>query len=133
MNSEQFNHFLEECFNTVRRMMGVTGVKAIEYSTQSNRFHNFEKAALFTNLSPRKALWGMLAKHLVSIHDGIESNNIIAEEKLDDAINYLLLLKGLNRTLMLPFDAEVPVDATEITNLDDAGIAAEATRSEAHT
>lgn len=133
MNSEQFNHFLEECFNTVRRMMGVTGIKALEYSTQSNRFHNFEKAALFTNQSPRKALWGMLAKHLVSIHDAIESNEVIAEEKLDDAINYLLLLKGINRTLMLPFDANVPDDATEINNLDAASLTGEPARSEAHT
>ena len=127
MSADAFNAFLEEQFDIIRRMMGVTGAKAVEYSRNNDRLHNFRKAALFTNSTPRKALWGMLAKHLVSIHDTIQDNDNINEEKLDDGINYLILLKALNREglewSLTNHSAPLPDDVQEVTDLDAKAVA----------
>ena len=51
--------------------------------------------------SPEKALVGMLAKHLVSILDIVDAipkqipTPALVEEKIGDAVNYLILLEAL--------------------------------------
>lgn len=97
MTPQEFDAFLEKQFEIIRNMMGSNGSKSLEYSRKQNKLHNFQKAAQFSDNTPAQALWGMLAKHLVSIHDAIDANVTIGDEKLDDAINYLILLKALNR------------------------------------
>ena len=76
-------------------------VKAAEYA-KGDRLHNFQRAAAMLNCTPERALFGFLAKHLVSIIDivdGIEKGQFPAEarwdEKVGDAINYLLLLDAV--------------------------------------
>lgn len=53
-------------------------------------------------MSPTLALWGMLAKHIVSVHDMVMDAEVgqvpspsMLNEKITDWINYGLLLEGL--------------------------------------
>lgn len=73
--------------------------KAAEYADDKDRLRNFKLAANLQGVSPRQALGGMLAKHLVSVFDLINDKDPapqhIWDEKLGDASNYLVLLKAL--------------------------------------
>lgn len=73
--------------------------KAKEYATDENRFHNFDEAARLLNCTPKAALEGMLVKHWVSVMDLIDATPPVAEalinEKVGDAINYVILKEGL--------------------------------------
>ena len=74
--------------------------KEVEYAKRSNRFHNFEQAAMIDGEEPEQALWGMMKKHLVSVQD-MKDNPTRSyspqhiSEKIGDTINYLILLEGL--------------------------------------
>ena len=78
--------------------------KGEEYSRNGDRLWNFKKAALVLGVSPEQALLGMDVKHRVSVMDMVED---VAEgklplekvltEKINDSINYLLLLEALIR------------------------------------
>lgn len=73
--------------------------KGHEYAIDSDRMHNFKVAASFQGETPKGALGGMLAKHIVSIFDMIRSDTESPmekwDEKIGDAMNYLFLLKAL--------------------------------------
>ena len=76
--------------------------KSTEYATDSDRLYNFKQAAAMQNITPEAALIGMLSKHLVSIFDlvnGIAHDHHkpveAGDEKIGDAVNYLILLEGL--------------------------------------
>ncbi|MCK5615140.1 hypothetical protein KAR91_75450 [Candidatus Pacearchaeota archaeon] len=81
----------------------VLTVKAKEYATNKDRFHNFNVAAIKRNTTPENALMGIKVKHTVSIDDLVEwaefnpekLNDNIIDEKIGDEINYLILLEGL--------------------------------------
>lgn len=73
-------------------------VKAQEYAVV-DRLHNFRRAGAMLGCSPERALVGFLAKHLVSIFDIVDAIDLnkrpkpeVWDEKIGDAINYLLLL-----------------------------------------
>lgn len=96
MNHSDFNRVfdcqVELCRDTLI-------MKGSEYSPEE-RFSNFRKAAAFQNTTTKKALGGMMAKHIVSIYDMIDDESAdypmdIWEEKIGDALNYLFLLKGI--------------------------------------
>ena len=94
MNTEEFEKVVEDQFATCRRVLLFKGH---EYATE-DRLHNFKVAAALQNESPELALAGMLAKHIVSIYDLVREEEVMMytwEEKLGDAINYLLLLKAV--------------------------------------
>jgi len=75
-----------------------------EYSSDTDRLHNFKKAGRMKGQDPIQALDGMWLKHRVSVDDMVEqlvadagyipSKELIAE-KFGDNHNYLLLLEGL--------------------------------------
>jgi len=77
--------------------------KAKEYASDDSRFYNFEEAGRMKGETAEKALYGMQAKHLVSVKkiiDDIENNNKypsieLLNEKIGDSINYFILLEGL--------------------------------------
>jgi len=73
--------------------------KGLEYSTEDDRLHNFKVAAALQGETQIQALGGMMAKHIVSIYDMIGSNKTYStemwDEKIGDAINYLVLLKAI--------------------------------------
>jgi len=76
--------------------------KAPEYATPEDPFHNFHRAASILGCSPARALVGMWTKHLVSILDMVELASRgekipepLLEEKITDAICYLVLLEAM--------------------------------------
>ena len=74
--------------------------KGKEYNINTDdRLSAFKAAAALENVNPAEALGGMLAKHLVSIYDMLPHFDCISsdiwEEKIGDAINYLLILDAL--------------------------------------
>jgi hypothetical protein len=78
--------------------------KAREYAQGEDRLVNFKTAAAFQGCTPERALWGMASKHLVALSDFMAMLDACEdppaawwEEKLGDAINYLILLDGLLR------------------------------------
>jgi len=95
-----FNEIVERRCEKIRKVLTA---KAKEYATDINRFHNFEVAGRIDGETPEKALWGMFKKHLVSVMDLIDwcegkENKIteyLIDEKIGDAINYLILLEGM--------------------------------------
>lgn len=96
MNGEQFNEVVEE---QLRWCKSVLDRKGMEYAGSNDRLHNFKIAAQLEGCEPRRALSGMMAKHVVSVFDmcstGVYYSEDMWEEKIGDTINYLLLLKGL--------------------------------------
>jgi hypothetical protein len=89
----------EDVFDVqVRACSNTLIAKGKEYSPV-DRFSNFKIAASFQGCTPKEALGGMLAKHIVSVYDLIRSEADIPmamwDEKIGDALNYLFLLKGM--------------------------------------
>jgi len=96
MKTEDFNRIVEAQLDRCRDTLIV---KAQEYSTEEDRLHNFKVAAALQGGSPERALAGMMTKHIVSIFDMCNSDRMYGDyiwnEKIGDAINYLLLLRAI--------------------------------------
>lgn len=99
MNSDDFNKVLQIRIEQIRNVLMA---KAKEYARNDDRLRNFKRAGAMQNITPEEALIGMFAKHMVSIMDlvddlghGQHSHTEIWNEKLGDAINYMILLEGL--------------------------------------
>lgn len=99
MKAEKFNEVVEERISKIKSTLVR---KAAEYSSDDDRLHNFKVAARINGETPEKALWGMMSKHLVSVIDIISGtsagklpNADMRDEKIGDAINYLILLEAL--------------------------------------
>ena len=97
------NEFSKVVDNRIEKIIGTLQKKAIEYSGDGDRFHNFNVAARIIGSTPEKALQGMMLKHLVSVFDLVEwaqtgderlSESMI-DEKIGDLINYLILLEAM--------------------------------------
>lgn len=98
MNSKDFSEHINK---RIEACTSLLGIKADEYATD-DRLHNFKVAAEIQNCTPITALAGMMAKHTVSVYDLIqrqEQGGVIPQslwdEKINDSINYLLLLSAL--------------------------------------
>jgi len=96
---KDFNRIVEQRIDKIR---DVLSNKAKEYSSDDDRFHNFKRAGEMLRIEPEQALIGMFAKHMVSIMDmvrdiarGEKQPIFMWDEKIGDAINYLILLEGL--------------------------------------
>ena len=96
MNNAEFNEVVD---NRIDKILETLKRKGEEYSTDDNRFHNFDVSAIRQQTTPFKALNGMMEKHAVSVDDMIQRPFIatpqMVEEKIGDFINYLILLEGL--------------------------------------
>ena len=98
MNAEKFKEILGNRLNLIDEILDAKGK---EYSSETDRLHNFKIAARINHCSPVQALWGMATKHLVSIVDMVEQKNQVnfnhdtVDEKVGDLINYLILLEAL--------------------------------------
>jgi hypothetical protein len=96
MNEKEFQEIfraqIDACHKTLFR-------KGVEYATDIDRLHNFKVAAALQGESSQEALAGMLAKHIVSIFDMVKALDPYPmdmwDEKIGDAINYLILLKAI--------------------------------------
>lgn len=96
MTQEAFNKIVEE---TVKRSTDLLVVKQAEYNLTADRFDSFKQGAGITGWQPDQVLLGYLTKHLASIISMINSDKQFSKEKVDekigDAINYFILLRGL--------------------------------------
>jgi len=96
MNQKRFNEIVED---TLKRCKDVLGVKQDEYNLTEDRFDTFKMGAGLTGWKEDQVLLGFVTKHLISIISMINSDQQFTkdrvDEKIGDAINYLLLLRGL--------------------------------------
>ena len=97
MNIKEFTELILK--KRIEKINAVLQSKADEYASDKSFSYNFERASKINNESPKKALWGMASKHLVSVIDMIESESKFdddyIDEKIGDMINYLILLEGI--------------------------------------
>ena len=97
------NSFDEVVDDRIEKIRSVLQKKAVEYSGDGDRFHNFNVAAHIVGSTPEKALRGMMLKHLVSVFDLVEwaqtgderLSEPLIDEKIGDLINYLILLEAM--------------------------------------
>ena len=86
-----------------RRIHNITttlDIKAFEYARNANPFHNFDKGAARSGKEPEQVLLGFAEKHFISIDDIVNElpdmpDISVIDEKIQDAICYLILLEGL--------------------------------------
>lgn len=93
--------------------------KGIEYSIEDDRLINFRNAGAMNSQTPEQALWGMVTKHIIALHDFIErdANRIEVpeeqwDEKIGDIIAYMVLLKALREDKPTPIENS-PTPQTE--------------------
>ncbi|GAG31957.1 unnamed protein product, partial [marine sediment metagenome] len=96
MNHTDFNKIVKNRLNTCEDTLCA---KNEEYSSDTDRLHNFVTAGRINNVTPEKALWGMYTKHLVSVMDMVADPSkvtvAVLSEKMTASINYHLLLEGI--------------------------------------
>lgn len=95
MDTAAFNKVVDR---RIQRVRDILMAKAKEYAI-GDRLYNFKRAATILGTTPEKALAGMFMKHLVSVLDLVEGSTeateAMADEKIGDAINYLILLDAI--------------------------------------
>lgn len=101
MNKLGFRHLLSSTYETLKNL---TTTKGEEYSNSDDQHANFKRLGLTLGLEPEQVLLVYLTKHMDSIHyyvkeesefPGITKLSEPIEGRIDDAILYLCLLKGL--------------------------------------
>ena len=106
MNTVQFNAMLKLTYD---RLFEISNTKGKEYAGSEDRLANFKRLGADLDLLPEQVLLVYFTKHLDSIRTYIKDKAIgnarvlsePIEGRIDDAILYLVLLKGLI------FDAEM--------------------------
>ena len=95
MTIDRFNTIINQ---QLTKSSDVLTQKGKEYAPDADRLAAFKTAADLQRCSVPVALGGMLAKHIVSIYQMIPDASLYTsekwDEKINDAINYLLLLKA---------------------------------------
>ena len=109
MTTERFNQVIEE---QIQRCKDTLIKKGDEYATE-DRLHNFHAGAGLCQRSPEEVCVSFMLKHIVSIYDmcrdasqGKTHPQAVWDEKLGDAINYMLLLSAVVREKVDNQDAE---------------------------
>lgn len=96
MRVDQFQKIADEQLAHCAKLLRSKGE---EYSKETDRLSTFKKAGVLQNETPKQALFGMLAKHLVSVADMCESTQVEPYdrwiEKISDSINYFVLLRAI--------------------------------------
>ena len=101
MNRNEFNKIVERRKDLITSVLQTKGK---EYQSGNDVFHNFKlSTGISLHRQPEKVGWEFMTKHLTSIRDmvvktGTEEFNPteeLIEEKIGDAINYLILLEGM--------------------------------------
>jgi hypothetical protein len=95
MTPQEFDKLVERRVEFIKYVLKS---KAGEYSSLDDRLHNFNRASDMLGTTKEKALVGMWTKHVVSILDIVDSGatpkQAMMDEKIGDAINYLILLEA---------------------------------------
>ena len=98
MDNKTFDSIVEKRCAAIKRVLAS---KAKEYA-RGDRLHNFKRAGDFMRKTPETVCFGFAMKHFTSIADivddveaGVLPSAEMAEEKIGDAINYLVLLDAI--------------------------------------
>jgi hypothetical protein len=95
MNIETFDKLVEARIEKIRVVLLAKGK---EYALNSDRLENFVRGAELLHTTPARCCWAYLAKHLISIATMLESGKefsaAVWDEKISDAVNYLVLLEA---------------------------------------
>lgn len=96
MTAEELDKLVDK---RVKHIIETLKSKANEYASGSDRLHNFKRSAAFTRETPQEVCCGFLVKHLTSLFDMVDkitpTTRASLNEKIGDAINYLILLEAL--------------------------------------
>jgi hypothetical protein len=97
MNTSNFDMVVQQRLATTR---SVLQSKATEYAAPTDRLFNFKRGAEILGVTPAFCLLGYLTKHITSVYDmatqGVEKYTEEQwDEKIGDAINYLILLEAI--------------------------------------
>jgi len=99
MTPSEFAHVVGR---RVKLIDEVLGKKAAEYCRNNDRLHNFKRGAATLRETPEAYCTQLLFKHIVSILDMTDDLKLDIcadagawEEKIGDAINYLILFEAL--------------------------------------
>ncbi len=124
MTAEEFNLLVH---NRTEKIKDILAKKAQEYA-RDDRLSNFKRAAVIQRETPEKAWLGMWAKHLVSILDMVEDvdrtagvicwNTALWDEKITDAVNYLILLEALVMERLRSKDETAQALAEAVTRVE---------------
>lgn len=115
MTAEEFNLVLTSRIEKIQKTLRA---KATEYAT-TDRLYNFKEGAKVLRSNKFHTLLAYLTKHIVSVYDlaekagqGQATPKPVYEEKIGDAINYLILLEAM---LAEPMDLS-PVTVRKLTD-----------------
>ena len=110
MNNKEFEKLL---YRRIDLTKSVLSSKNKEYASDDDKLHNFKRAGDMLRQTTEKALIGMWTKHIISLLDIVDKINNdedeemikvwdnsgltkkMLEEKIGDAINYLILLEAM--------------------------------------
>lgn len=96
MSTEEVNKIITEMLETCT---GTLIKKQDEYNLESDRLAFFKAGNELTKLSPERTLYMFMYKHIKSLADMVASEKkypkALWEEKIQDNLNYLLLLRAL--------------------------------------
>jgi hypothetical protein len=100
MNQHQFSKIVDQTFTACRELLVVKGG---EYAGNGDRLANFHRGAKLTGCTPKQVLMIYLSKHYDSLATYIKTeaegevrkSSEPIEGRIDDLINYCLLLKAL--------------------------------------
>ena len=89
----------------ITKMQDTLDSKGKEYASDEDRLHNFKSSEQFSDREAAANCWGFLVKHLTSLRDivnryedfGVMPTPGTIDEKIGDAINYLVLLEAIFR------------------------------------
>jgi hypothetical protein len=109
MNRKDFNEIVKKRQELIERVLVNKGA---EYANEQNVFYNFEKAVGISFSNSREMVaWEYMTKHLQSIKDLIDADSKqgpkqypaipTVEEKIGDAINYLILIEAMLKQKLL--------------------------------
>lgn len=99
MSPERFTQILDRRIELIRANLKL---KSKEYASDYDRLHNFKRAAELLRELPAESCVGFMTKHIVSVLDlvrnhanGDDISRAQIDEKIGDAINYLILLEAI--------------------------------------
>lgn len=109
MKQQDFEAIVEDTIESIKQLMTIKGG---EYAGSDDRLVNFKRGAALTGCTPMQCLFIYMSKHYDAVATFIRDEasgtsrprSEPIEGRVDDLINYCLLLKGLLHENDLPME-----------------------------
>jgi hypothetical protein len=103
MKHQDFDKLLERRLSLIKQTLASKATEYASYGEGEDGLHNFRRSAAITGETPAQVCIGFFVKHMTSVLDIVEKeakrNSNLSEgmidEKIGDAINYLILLEAI--------------------------------------